>query len=476
LSHLIRGREFNICQIENDVLPGGCASVDGSERWLFYIGDVELSEQEWASLIAYNIGDPAVEVLAPTPVFRMRTISPGNLPPCSPVPRAPVCWTATARNVDRSATWPPNSPACALVGCGTRQRGTAPDLVHPLALTLGYQYGNGALVPHGSYSDIRWRRPFRLARMRICVFCGSKAGARPDYVKAARDLGRFLAERDITLVYGGASVGTMGELADAALAAGGAVIGVIPQSLVDHEIAHRALTDIRIVGTMHERKALMAELSDGFIALPGAAGTLEELHAKPCGLLDVAGYYQQLGGFLDHMVGEDFLVPEHRRMLTVRSDPARLLEDFAAYRPPRQKYAGAANPRAAVDSLAWLHIQDRRLLTVRTRGKQLFYLPGGKREPGESDVQALTREISEELGVALRPDSLRFRAEITAIADGFDDGRQVHMVCYSADHAGIPAAGREIEELAWIATADADRCPPAGRRVLDLLHADNLID
>jgi hypothetical protein len=187
--------------------------------------------------------------------------------------------------------------------------------------------------------------------MRICVFCGSKSGSRPEYLKAARGLGRVLAERQIGLVYGGASVGIMGELADAALAAGGEVVGVIPQRLVDHEIAHKGLTELHVVADMHERKAKMAALADGFIALPGAAGTLEELfevwtwgqlglHAKPCGLLDVCGYYEKLAEFLDHMVTEEFLSTEHRAMLSVHSDPEQLLADFVTYEAPVQKYAG----------------------------------------------------------------------------------------------------------------------------------------
>jgi len=323
--------------------------------------------------------------------------------------------------------------------------------------------------------------------MRICVFCGSKPGAGSEYVKAARHLGRLLAQRSIGLVYGGGSVGLMGEVADATLDAGGEVIGVIPYGLFDREVAHRGLTDMRVVADMHERKATMAALSDGFIALPGGAGTMEELfevwtwgqlglHIKPCALLDVDGYYRQLHGFLDHMVDEEFLVTAYRQMLTLHTDPIELLEYFANYQPPRQKYEPTGSGPDSVDSLAWLHIRDRRLLMVRTRGKELFYLPGGKREPGESDVQALTREIQEELGVTLHADSFSFQRSVTATADGFDDGRQVTMLCYTAAHGGDPAPGREIAELTWTGTADATRCPPAGQRVLAYLHSRGLID
>lgn len=179
---------------------------------------------------------------------------------------------------------------------------------------------------------------------RICVFCGSRPGARPVYRAAAHGLVAALAERGLGLVYGGAKVGLMGELANTARAWGVHVTGVMPSSLVEREIAHGALDDLRIVGSMHERKQLMAALSDGFVALPGGMGTLEELfevltwaqlglHRKPCGLLDVDGFYAPLDAYLDHTVTEGFLTPEHRRMLLVDADPGRLLDRFAGYEP-----------------------------------------------------------------------------------------------------------------------------------------------
>jgi hypothetical protein len=178
----------------------------------------------------------------------------------------------------------------------------------------------------------------------VCVFTGSSPGARPAYAEAARALGAELAGRGLRLVYGGASVGLMGAVADAALAAGGEVVGVIPQHLVDREVAHTGLTDLRVTGSMHERKALMAELSSAFVALPGGFGTLEELfevltwsqlglHAKPCGLLDVAGYWAPLRAFADHSVAEGFVRPAHRELLLAGTDPAALLDDLAAWRP-----------------------------------------------------------------------------------------------------------------------------------------------
>jgi uncharacterized protein (TIGR00730 family) len=165
------------------------------------------------------------------------------------------------------------------------------------------------------------------------------------YSEATRDLGAEIARRGLGLVFGGASVGLMGVIADAALAAGGHVIGVIPARLVQREIAHRGLPDLRVVTTMHERKALMADLADGFVALPGGLGTLEEmfevltwaqlgLHRKPCAVFDVAGYYAPLLSFLDHAVESRFLKPEHRALFIVDRKAGPLLDRLASYSPP----------------------------------------------------------------------------------------------------------------------------------------------
>jgi uncharacterized protein (TIGR00730 family) len=185
---------------------------------------------------------------------------------------------------------------------------------------------------------------------RVCVFCGSSPGARSAYAEAAAEVGRLLAGEGIGVVYGGGHVGLMGVLADSAMAAGGEVIGVMPQALVDREIAHTGIGDLRVVRSMHERKALMAELSDAFVALPGGAGTLDELfeiytwsqlgiHTKPCGLLDVEEYWAGLTAFLDHAVRERFLREEHRASLIVEREPARLLDRLRDHRP------GATTPK-----------------------------------------------------------------------------------------------------------------------------------
>ena len=179
----------------------------------------------------------------------------------------------------------------------------------------------------------------------VCVFCGSNPGTRPEYRASAEATGELLARSGVRLVFGGGAIGLMGAVAAAAMRAGGEVVGVIPAALDRREIANRAVTELHIVDTMHERKAMMAELSDGFLALPGGLGTYEELfevwtwaqlgiHAKPIGLLNVAGFYDPLLTFLASAAGEGFLRPEHLDLLVAETDPTALIERMRDHRPP----------------------------------------------------------------------------------------------------------------------------------------------
>lgn len=183
----------------------------------------------------------------------------------------------------------------------------------------------------------------------ICVYCGSSPGRQEAYATAAFGLAEALVSRNIRLVYGGAGIGIMGMVADRVLKLGGQVIGVIPKALAHKEVAHPNLTELHVTSSMHDRKMRMAELSDGFIALPGGIGTLEELfeiwtwaqlgfHDKPCGLLNVAGYYDALIQFLDHVLAEQFVKPHHRGMLMVETDPNLLLDRYSNYQPPAVKH------------------------------------------------------------------------------------------------------------------------------------------
>jgi hypothetical protein len=183
------------------------------------------------------------------------------------------------------------------------------------------------------------------ASVRLCVFCGSSHGRNPAFIEAATTLAVEMVRREIAIVYGGGNVGLMGVVADAALAAGGHVIGVIPEALVSRELAHLQVSELRVVKSMHERKALMADLADGFIALPGGFGTLEEfcevvtwtqlgVHAKPCGLLNVAGYYDGLLAFLLHALDEGFLRPTHFDIVVAATAAAEMIERLLEWRPP----------------------------------------------------------------------------------------------------------------------------------------------
>ena len=187
---------------------------------------------------------------------------------------------------------------------------------------------------------------------RICVYCGSSPGKNPAFSLAASYLAKTMCEREIGLVYGGAAVGVMGALANAVLGAGGEAIGVIPKSLAIKEVAHDKLTELHVVSSMHERKAMMAELAEGFIALPGGWGTLEEIfeiltwaqlgfHEKPCGLLNIEGYYDGLISFLDNAIEQQFVREVYRTMLMTSHDPVDLLNQFASYRAPKvRKWMG----------------------------------------------------------------------------------------------------------------------------------------
>lgn len=177
---------------------------------------------------------------------------------------------------------------------------------------------------------------------RICVYCGASLGKRSGYTKAAHSLAQEMVNREISLIYGGASIGIMGQMANAVLSLGGEVIGVIPQALAAKEVSHNGLTELKVVDSMHERKAMMTDLADGFIALPGGLGTLEELfeiltwaqlglHQKPCGLLNIDSYYDGLIKFLDHGVDEAFIKPIHRSLLQTSDSPGQLLDAFANF-------------------------------------------------------------------------------------------------------------------------------------------------
>jgi uncharacterized protein (TIGR00730 family) len=314
--------------------------------------------------------------------------------------------------------------------------------------------------------------------MRICVFCGSNSGKHEAYADAARDLGQMFAARGIGVIFGGGRVGLMGALADAALMAGGAVIGVMPRALVEREIQHLGLTELHTVATMHERKTKMAELADGFIALPGGAGTLEEIfeqwtwaqlgiHHKPCGFLNTMGYFDPLRDMIGRMTGEGFLRAEHAAMLTFDTDPAAILDAFRGYAPPAAKW----QQQTAIRVVAAL-VEDEagRVLLVRKKGTRAFMQPGGKLRDSEPHLAALQREIGEELRCSVRPGSPIFLGTFTAPTAN-ESGCLVEAALYRVELAGPIVAASEIDEAIWFdpnSSGQVELAPLTREQVLPL--------
>lgn len=317
----------------------------------------------------------------------------------------------------------------------------------------------------------------------LAVFTGSAAGS-DAHRRSVQALARGLVDAGIGVVYGGGRVGLMGVLADTVLAAGGEVIGVMPQHLVDREIAHTGLTRLDAVAGMHERKARMADLADGFLALPGGSGTLEELfevwtwgqlglHHKPTAILDPDGFYTPLLDQLNQMTALGYLSAAHRDALGVVPDATRLLAFLRDYQHPTAKWQTTPpngtptridGDEPGLVSVGWVHRHEGQLLAVRTRGRDKFYLPGGKLEKGESPEQALAREVEEELGVTLS--RLRPVFTVTAPAHGLGTPTQLTMHCYYATSTGQPEPHREIAEMTWLTIPDDPRAAPAVQQVL----------
>jgi uncharacterized protein (TIGR00730 family) len=303
-------------------------------------------------------------------------------------------------------------------------------------------------------------------------------------------MGRALAQRNIALIYGGGRVGLMGALADAALAAGGSVVGVMPRSLVERGIQHTGLSELHIVATMHERKAKMAELADGFIALPGGAGTLEEIfeqwawaqlgmHRKACGFLNTNSYFDPLRTMIDRMAEEGFLRQEDASMLVFDTEASAIIDAFRNYSPPAAKWQAPPNANQSEQTVirivaALVQDEARRVLLVRKKGTRAFMQPGGKIVDSESHLAALERELREELRCSVRPGSPVFLGTFTAQAAN-ETGCLVEAALYRVELLGTISASSEIEEVAWLdsfAPAQIELAPLTRETVLPLAARD----
>ncbi len=327
----------------------------------------------------------------------------------------------------------------------------------------------------------------RWSGVRIAVFTGSSEGPE-SHRRAAADFGRRLAESGVGIVYGGGRVGLMGIVADAALAAGGEVIGVMPRHLADQEIEHPDLTRLDIVTTMHDRKARMAELADAFVALPGGAGTLEELfevwtwgqlglHSKPTALLDVDGFFRLLIDHLRYAGESGYIGPEYLKSLGVVGDAEEFLCFVAGYEHPARKWSdrvrtssSGAEPEPEPAKVGWIQLRGGRLLTVRSADDSRFALPGGDVEPGEAMEQALVRGVQEDLG--LRLSDLRQAFSVRDPAPDAGHGARLTVYCYHAQADGSVRPGRDVAEFRWLSAGEAEYATPPVQQVLARLQPE----
>ncbi len=290
-----------------------------------------------------------------------------------------------------------------------------------------------------------------MSKKTVCIFCGANTGNSEVILAQTKALIQNLIAMDFNLVYGGGKSGLMGLIADQFLTSGKKVIGIRPAKLIKDEDVHSDLTELKVVTDMFERKSQMMERADFFIALPGGVGTLDEIldvytntkigfADKFCALLDVEGFYKGLNDQLSTMVEKSFLSLTDKNLL-VAGSPEYILEKIK-------------ERLAEIDKVAYIAIDDKRVLTARTRGNDKFYIPGGKRENEESDIKTLTREVKEELSVDLIEGSEEYVGTFRAQAHGKPKGIQVRMTCYSAQYLGDFTPNSEIEEIKWLTSTE----------------------
>ncbi len=318
---------------------------------------------------------------------------------------------------------------------------------------------------------------FKPMNKRICIFCGANPGNNPNITRQTHQLCDLLIENDFDLVYGGGKDGLMGLIADRFLAAGKKVIGIRPEKLIEGEGSHTGLTKMIVVKDMHERKAQMMDEADVFVSLPGGIGTLDEMLEvytqvkigfvdKFCGVLNTDNYYEGLKLLFANMVQHDFLKAKDQLILEVADSPQQLLESILKWKRTQPE----------IDKVAYVHLKNGQILMTRSKGKTAYYIPGGKRDPGESDEQSLIREVREELTVDLIPSTIKYVGTFRAQADGKAKGVEVKMSCYDGRFKGTLQASSEIEEVRWMNYRHIDLVSHVDKKIFHYLKVRDLLN
>jgi len=315
---------------------------------------------------------------------------------------------------------------------------------------------------------------------KACIFCGAKAGNSIEIMNQTKLLCDLLIRSGYGLVYGGGNAGLMGVIANRFLESGQEVIGVRPKLLIKNENANENLTELFVVDTMQERKKKFIELADLFIALPGGVGTLDEIIEtftlfkigfikKQSAILNTAGYYDSLIAFLENMSKYDFLSNEDRAGLIISSNPNALMKQLNI-KEIDSKHT------TEIDKIAFIDIQDGKILVSKSIGKNVYYIPGGKRENGETDEHTLIREVKEELSVDIIPNTIEYYGIFTAQADGKKEGVAVRMTCYKAKYEKTLKPANEIEVIDWLEFKDIEMVAAVDKKIFKHLKANNQIN
>ncbi|MDN5201921.1 TIGR00730 family Rossman fold protein [Fulvivirgaceae bacterium BMA10] len=307
-------------------------------------------------------------------------------------------------------------------------------------------------------------------RKSVCIFCGANTGNSEEIVKQTKALCDLLIKHNFDLVYGGGKSGLMGLIANEFLSKGRKVIGIRPGKLIADEEAHTDLTELIVVKDMFERKSVMIEKSDFFIALPGGIGTLDEIIEiytqtkigfinKPSLVLNTNNFYEGLETLLKRMVDNSFLKEEDRKKLFLAENPEALMHEIIRQEKSTNE----------IDKIAFIETKNGQVLGTKSKGKKKYYIPGGKREKNESDEETLAREIFEELSVDIIQPTIQYVGTFKAQADGKQDGVIVKMTCYGAEYRGELKENNEIEEIRWLNYADIDLVAEVDKKIFRFL-------